>query len=56
MYTDEILEEKYRVQKEIARENDYDLKKITNEASKKVKELSQLLKININYTDMNNLK
>jgi hypothetical protein len=53
MYTDVILEEKYRIQKEIAKENNYNLKKMAEEASKKVKELSQLLKIKIKYSDVN---
>ena len=52
MYSDEILKEKYRVQAEIARENDFDIKKIAEEASKTVIELSKKFNIKLNYLDV----
>jgi hypothetical protein len=41
MYINEILKEKYRVQAEIAKKNDHDIKKIAEEAAKTVLELSK---------------
>jgi len=52
MYTDEILKEKYRVQAEIAKENNFNFKKIAEEASKTVIELSEKFKIKLNYLDI----
>lgn len=52
MYIDEILKEKYRVQAEIAKENDFNLKKIAEEASKAVLELSKKFNIKLNYLDL----
>jgi len=49
MYIDEILKEKYRVQAEIAKENFFDIKKIAEEASKTVLELSKKFNIKLNY-------
>ena len=51
MYTNEILKEKYRVQAEIARKNNHDIKKIAQEASKTVLELSKKFKIKPDYLD-----
>lgn len=51
MYTNEILREKYRVQAEIARKNDHDIKKIAQEASKTVLELSKKFNIKPDYLD-----
>lgn len=56
MYIDEILKEKYRVQAEIARKNNHDLKKIAEEASKTVADLSKRLNIKLNYLGENDLK
>ncbi len=55
MYIDEILKEKYRVQAEIAKENDFDIKKIAEEASKTVAELSEKFNIKLNYLDMDDI-
>ncbi len=49
MYTDEILKEKYRVQAEIAKENDFDLEKIAIEASKSVAELAKKFNVKLDY-------
>ena len=49
MYTNEILREKYRVQAEIARKNNHDIKKIAQEASKIVLELSKKFNIKPDY-------
>jgi hypothetical protein len=49
MYTNEILKEKYRVQAEIAKKNGYDIKKIAEEASKTVLELSKKFNIKPDY-------
>ena len=49
MYINEILKEKYRVQAEIAKANDYDIKKIAEEASKTVLELSKKFNIKPDY-------
>ena len=49
MYINEILKEKYRVQAEIAKANGYDIKKIAEEASKTVLELSKKFKIKPDY-------
>ncbi|MGD2093223.1 MAG: hypothetical protein PVH61_44090 [Candidatus Aminicenantes bacterium] len=51
MYTNEILREKYRVQAEIARKNNHDIKKIAQEASKTVFELSKKFNIKPDYLD-----
>jgi hypothetical protein len=51
MYIDEILKEKYRVQAEIARENNFDIKKIAEQASKTVLELSKKFNIKLDYLD-----
>jgi len=51
MYTNEILREKYRVQTEIARKNNHDIKKIAQEASKTVLELSKKFNIKPDYLD-----
>ena len=56
MYIDVILKEKYRVQAEIARANNFDIKKIAEEASKTVKELSKKFNIKLNYLDESDLK
>ena len=55
MYIDEILKEKYRVQAEIARENEFDIKKIAEEASKTVAELAAGFNIKLNYLDMDDI-
>lgn len=49
MYTNEILKEKYRVQAEIAKANGYDIKKIAEEASKTLLELSKKFNIKPDY-------
>jgi hypothetical protein len=49
MYINEILKEKYRVQAEIAKTNGYDIKKIAEEASKTVLELSKKFNIKLDY-------
>ncbi len=49
---DEILKEKYRVQAEMAKENDFDIRKIAEEASKTVIELSKKFNIKPNYRDL----
>lgn len=51
MYTNEILREKYRVQAEIARKNNHNIKKIAQEASKTVLELSKKFNIKPEYLD-----
>lgn len=51
MYIDEILKEKYRVQAKIAKANNYDIKKIAEEASKTVLELSKKFNIKLDYLD-----
>jgi hypothetical protein len=51
MYIDEILKEKYRVQAEISKENNFDIKKIAEEASKTVLELSKQFNIKLDYLD-----
>jgi len=56
MYIDEILKEKYRVQAEIAKDNNFDIKKIAEEASKTVLELSKKFNIKLNYLDNNNIE
>ena len=56
MYIDEILKEKYRVQAEIAKENNFDMEKIAEEASKTVMELSKKFNIKINYLQDMDLK
>lgn len=55
MYIDEILKEKYRVQSEIARENDFDIKKIAEQASKAVLELSKKFNIKLDYLTDNDM-
>jgi hypothetical protein len=55
MYIDEILKEKYRAQAEIAKENDFDLKKIAEEASKTVIELSEKFNIDLHYLDADDI-
>lgn len=52
MYTDDLLKEKYKAQIEISRENNYDLKKMAEQASLKVKELAKNFNINIKYAEM----
>ena len=49
MYINEILKEKYRVQAEIAKKNGHDIKKIAEEASKTVLELSKKFNIKPDY-------
>jgi hypothetical protein len=56
MYIDEILKEKYRVQAKIAKENNFDIKKIAEEASKTVLELSKKFNIKLNYLDDINIE
>jgi hypothetical protein len=56
MYIDEILKEKYRVQAEIAKDNNFDIKKIAEEASKTVLELSKKFNIKLNYLDDINIE
>ena len=56
MYINELLKEKYRVQAEISARNNHDLKKIAEESSKTVAELSKKLNIKPNYLDENNLE
>ena len=51
MYIDEILKEKYRVQAEISKENNFDIKKIAEEASKTVLALSKQFNIKLDYLD-----
>ena len=51
MYIDEILKEKYRVQAKISKTNNYDLKKIAEQASKIVLELSKKYNIKLDYLD-----
>ena len=51
MYINEILKEKYRVQAEIAKTNGHDIKKIAEEASKTVLELSKKFNIKPDYFD-----
>ena len=46
MYINEILKEKYRVQAEIAKKNGHNIKKIAEEASKTVLELSKKIQHN----------
>jgi len=55
MYIDEILKEKFRVQSEIAKGNNFDIKRVAEEASKTVKELSKKFNIKLNYVDMEEL-
>jgi len=55
MYIDDVLREKYRVQAEISKENDFDINKIAEEASKTVKELSEKFNIKLNYLDADEL-
>ena len=56
MYIDEILKEKYRVQAEMAKDNNFDMEKIAEEASKTVMELSKKFNIKINYLNDMDLK
>jgi hypothetical protein len=56
MYIDEILKEKYRVQAEMAKDNNFDMEKIAEEASKTVMELSKKFNIKINYLHDMDLK
>jgi hypothetical protein len=49
MYSDEILKEKYRVQAEIARENDYDIDRIAEQAVQQVKTLAKKYNIQLHY-------
>ena len=49
MYTNEILNEKYRAQAEIARANNFDIKKIAEEASETALELSKRFNIKLDY-------
>lgn len=49
MYTDDILKEKYRAQADIARANDFDIKRIAEEASRTVAELSKKFNIKLDY-------
>ena len=56
MYIDEILKEKYRVQAEMAKDNNFDMEKIAEEASKTVMELSKKFNIKIKYLHDMDLK
>ncbi|MCK4763783.1 MAG: hypothetical protein KAW12_16395 [Candidatus Aminicenantes bacterium] len=56
MYINEILKEKYRVQAEIAKRNNYDLERIAEEASKEVSELAKKFAVKLNYLDEDDLE
>ncbi|MGD2084942.1 MAG: hypothetical protein PVH61_02040 [Candidatus Aminicenantes bacterium] len=50
------MKEKYRVQAEMAKDNNFDMEKIAEEASKKVMELSKKFNIKIKYRHDMDLK
>ncbi len=48
-YSDEVLEEKYRAQAEIARENQRDLRKMMEQAQRTTQELAKKYNIPLKY-------
>ncbi len=52
MYSDPILEEKWRVQLQLARQANYDLEKYVENAKNTVIELAKELKIELKFADI----
>lgn len=53
MYTNELLEEKYRVQRLLAKEANYDLKTYIENVERKVKEAEMRYGIKFKYVKVN---
>ena len=56
MYTNELLEEKYRIQKLLAKEANYDLRTYIDNAEREIKETEMRYGVKFKYVEVDTLE